>query len=266
MSFATISAGKKDLTNFKKVEYIDLPPGNAVIRILQNKTYDYFVHYINSAYLMCLGEDCPICASNRKLITENPETFRDIKGWSSRSERHAVNVLDKTLVKICSACKKEVKKVGANFPTTCPGCGQVIVSEEIKPLNKIKVLSRGKTLFENFNGIETSVLDEVGNPIPLTSYDFTLFVSGSGRETNITVIPMVDKKEPFEFAETDLYDLTKTVITLTPEEMQEVQRGVSIKDVFAARKVIGGDTKEVTEEAKTTAQEIVNELMGTVGK
>jgi predicted RNA-binding Zn-ribbon protein involved in translation (DUF1610 family) len=263
MPFAKISQSSKE-SNFKKVEYIDLPAGNTIIRILQPQTYDYFVHYINGAYIMCLGEECPICASNRKLISENPDSFREIKGWSSRSERHSVNVFDKTPVKVCSACKKEVKKVGTNFPPACPGCGQVIVGEEIKPLNKVKVLSRGKTLFENFNGIENSVLDEAGNPIPLTSYDFTLFVTGSGRETNITVIPMVDKKEPLEIAEDALFDLAKTVISVTPEEMQEVQRGVSIKDIFAARKA--SEPKEATDEAIKSAEEIVNELMGTTSK
>jgi len=263
MSFATISQASTK-SDFKKVEYIKLPAGNTIIRILQPKTYDYFVHYINAAYLMCLGDECPICASNRKLISENPEKFREIKGWSSRSERHSVNVLDKTLVKICSGCKEEVKKVGANFPTTCPGCGVVIVAEEIKPLNKIKVLSRGKTLFENFNGIENSVLDDEGNPVPLTSYDFTLFVTGTGRETNITVIPMVDKKEPYEVVEAELFDLSKTVITVTPEEMKEVQRGVSIKDIFAARKASEPkEMSEANEEAVKSAEQIVNELMGT---
>lgn len=259
MSFAKITS-TTGTSNFKKTEYLDLPPGNSVIRILQPQTYDYFVHYMNGSYILCLGDECPVCASNRKLISENPEKFREISGWSPRSERHSVNVLDKTLVKVCSACKKEIKKVGANFPSTCPGCGQVIVSEEIKPLNKVKVMSRGKTLFENFNGIENSVLDPEGNPIPLTSYDFTLFVTGSGRETNITVIPMVDRKDPVEFSEEELFELPKTVITLTPEEMQEVQRGISIKDIFANRKVT--EPKEVTAEAKKTAEEIVKELMG----
>jgi DNA-directed RNA polymerase subunit RPC12/RpoP len=259
MSFATISQSNKN-SDFKKVEYIDLPPGNTTIRILQPKTLDYFVHYINGAYLKCLEDECPICSSNRKLIAENPETFREIKGWSSRSERHSVNVLDKTLVKICPQCKKEVKKVQNNFPTTCPACGTVIVSEEIKPLNKVKILARGKTLFENFNGIENSVLDDAGNPIPLTAYDFTLFVSGTGRETNITVIPMTDKRDVVEIPETALFDLEKTVISLTPDEMQEVQRGVSLKDIFAARKV--QEPKEATEEAVKTAESIVKELMG----
>jgi len=263
MSFATISQTNK--SDFKKVEYINLPPGNTIIRILQPKTLDYFVHYINGAYLTCLEDECPICSSNRKLITENPEKFREIKGWSSRSERHSVNVFDRTPVKICSACKAEVKKVGPNFPTACPGCGQIIVGEEARPLNKVKVLSRGKTLFENFNGIENSVLDEAGNPIPLTSYDFTLFVSGTGRETNITVIPMVEKKDVIEIPETELFDLSKVTIILTAPEMQEVQRGVSLKDIFAARRAQEPkEVEEATAEAKATAEQIVNELMGTV--
>jgi DNA-directed RNA polymerase subunit RPC12/RpoP len=261
MSFATISQSSKG-SDFKKVEYIDLPAGNTTIRILQPKTLDYFVHYINGAYIKCLEDECPICLSNRKLIAENPETFRDIKGWSSRSERHSVNVLDKTLVKICSKCKKEVKKVGANFPTTCPACGTVIVSEEIKPLNKVKILARGKTLFENFNGIENSVLDEAGNPIPLTAYDFTLFVTGTGRETNITVIPMTDKRDVVDVPEDILFDLSKTVIALTSDEMMEVQRGVSLKDIFATRKV--QEPKEATAEAVATAEGLVKDLMGNI--
>lgn len=250
---------------FKKVEFIDLPQGQTIIRILSENVYQYYTHYVNGVYVKCLEDGCPICASNRKIFVENPNTFRDIKEWNRRTERYAMNVLDRTLVKICPNCKAENKKVNNTFPVVCKSCNNVITTVEPAPLNKVKILSKGVTLKDQLKAIKASVLDPEGTPTSLTKFDIALSVSGSGKETTITPVPLTANMEVVEIEESALFDLTKSVIELTADELVELRRGVSLKDIFAIRKVGKTSSDPLQAEADEAQKEIVNALMGNIG-
>jgi hypothetical protein len=237
MSFFDTSKSEKSV-NFRKTEHIDLTPGQTTIRIIDTpeEALKYHTHYINRCYIKCLGEDCPVCKTNTKIFSEHPEDYREVQGWSPRQERFAVNVFDKSPVKICSNCKAEVKKSGTTFPPICPKCNQPIVAEKEIPLNKIKVLAKGVTVAELLNGIDESIQDPEGNKIGINNFDIVLYVTGTGRQQTISPIPLVDKRDPVNFKPEDKYDLNKIAVELTPEEIGELQRGISLKDIFAGRK------------------------------
>lgn len=240
-------------SSFRKTEHVDLTPGQTTIRIIDSpeEALKYHTHYVKGAYVKCLGEDCPVCKSNFKILAENPDSYREVPGWSPKQERFAVNVYDKTLVKICPACKTEVKKNGNAFPPVCSNsrCGQPIVAVAEAPLNKIKVLAKGVTLAELLNGIDASIQDEKGEKIGINNFDIVLYVTGTGRQQTISPIPLVDKRDPVEFKKEDKYDLTKIAIELTADEIIDLQKGISIKDIFAARR---NSKPDFLDEAKST--------------
>src|SRR3989304_9172302 len=89
-------------SDIKKTLFVDLS-GTATVRILTEGYLPVDTHYIPSsrATLRCLGEDCPICTSNRALIMQYPETFRDEPKYTPKRVVNLVTVLDKTPVKVC---------------------------------------------------------------------------------------------------------------------------------------------------------------------
>jgi hypothetical protein len=100
---------------------------------------------------------------------------------------------------------------------------------------KVKVLSRGVTLFDQFDAINNAVLDESGERVGLTGYDITLVISGVGKEKTIT--PITGQTTPAPVVdEALLYDLDNVTIKLTATELVDLMRGVSLKDIFSARR------------------------------
>lgn len=216
-------------SEFKKTPFVDLNT-TSVVRILTNGYMSVETHFINRATVKCLGEGCPVCANNKMLIMQFPETFREEAKYSPRRTVNLVNVLDKTPVKTCE-CGIENKVVPG--VSTCV-CGKILTGDAA-PSNKVKVLSRGSTLFDDFDNINNAILDAQGECIGLTRYDLTLVVSGAGKTKKIT--PIAGQiTDPVVVDESELNDLEKVTIQLTATELVDLQRGVSLKDIFAARR------------------------------
>jgi hypothetical protein len=232
MSFTPIQQ-PKEFAKIKKLEFLKLALGPNIVRILDEDYVTADTHFVNRTSIACLGEECPICKNNRKIINENPETFRDVKGYYPRTTRYFINVLDRTVAKICPKCGEEIKQV--NLPV-CPkaGCGAVIVDTPAAPLNKVKVLSKGVTLFEQLAAIELSILDDAGTPRGLMDYDLVLISAGSGKTSTVT--PIYSGRTGDAVPEgLEKFDLAKALIKLTPEEILDFQKGVSLSDIFKGR-------------------------------
>lgn len=262
MSFAQIKQ-KPEFKggDFKKVEYIELTPGAHTIRILNDKALDVDTHYLGRVSVRCLGEDCPICANNKAIISNFPKDFSKQPGYNKRTERHYVNVLDKTPAKVCPNCGKEHKDVSMLFCT----CGTQL-PQHASPLNKVKLLAKGRTLFEHLETIHNTMLDAEGTPIGVNNFDITIVVSGSGRDVTYTPIPnpAANAAVPDE-VKAEMYDLDKAIISLEASEMLDLQRGTSLKDIFSARRA--SEKQVVTEpvvndETLKSVQAEVNALFG----
>ena len=261
MSLAQIDAPKAQYDSKKKL-YLKLAQGQTIIRILEDKAEKFYTHYINNSTVQCLGDDCPVCQGNRVIYTEHPNDFREIKGYSPKVQKFLINVMDRTLVKVCPTCGAENPKAGNAFPVTC-SCGVVIAPVTETPSNKIKVLGKGVTVFEQFNAFEETILDAENNPVPLTAFDIVLTVSGAGRLTKVVAIPMTNRMDVLEFNKEDLYDLTDSVPKLTQEEISELQRGISMKDIFSARRATEETNTEgarIVAEATEVSEEEVDEI------
>lgn len=228
-------------SDFKKQEFITLSQGSHTIRVIDDDYVEVETHFVNKSSIKCLGENCPICSNNRIIIKENPETFRDIKGYLPKSSRFYINVYDKTPVKICPTCNAEVKQT--SIPA-CPACNAMLVTVPITPLNKIKILAKGKTLFEQLVQLENAILDDEGNRIGLKNFDIQLMVAGAGKTTTTTPIYTGKRGSDPEYKPEDKFDLSKAVITLTPPEIKDFLTGVGLKDIYTARR-LSEDTQAI---------------------
>ena len=230
---------KTQALNVRRMEFASLAQGANLVRVLDDDYLAVETHFINRSSVACSGESCPVCLNNRTLIRENPDTFRDVKGYYPKSTRFFINVFDRTPVKVCPNCKTDIKQT--NLPA-CPECNAVIMQEPITPLNKVKVLSKGKTLFEQLVQLENAITDEDGTRIGLKNFDITLMVAGAGKTQTTSPIFTGKRGAPVEVPADQLYDLERAVVRLTPSEIKDLQMGVSLGDIYKARK-LEADTK-----------------------
>ena len=221
-------------SNVRKNEFIYLGQGTHAIRILQPKALAVYTHYLNRSSVKCLGDECPICKNNRLIYDEYPESYRDAPGYSARRKVFYVNVLDKTPAKVCPKCGFEDKNIKH---TECTECDTAL--PEATPLNKVKILNKGVQLFDLLNALNKGVVHpETHEPIGLTHYDVILTVSGAGRDKKTSPIHSLDLNNLAEedVPEEQLFELEGICPTLEPSEMLDLQRGISMRDIFAARR------------------------------
>lgn len=232
MSFADTVINRGFKSDRKKNEFMQVGQGAHTIRILQSQAKTYPTHFFKHSFttVLCLEDECPICNNNRSLWQQFDKEAKKQSGYNPRQYRFYVNVLDKTPAKACEKCGTEYK----DTRNTICKCGEVLPAE-IKPINKVKILNKGVTLRDDLDSIDKAIQDSNGTPIGLMNYDITLMVSGTGNETKTTPVPRTDANEPIPEG-LELFDLEKVIITLEPAEMLDLQRGISLKDIFAARK------------------------------
>jgi len=232
MPFQTFGVPREKVefkSDFKKTLFLDMN-STSTVRILTDGYLTVQTHYVNRATVLCLGDTCPICANNKALIMQFPDTFKDEPKYSTRRTNNLVNVIDKTLVRVCSKCQTECPGTGA---ITCK-CGEIVTGIPAASM-KVKVLSRGVTLFDQLDAINNAIMDQAGERVGLTGYDLTFVVSGTGK--NKTITPIAGQISTMDMpVDMELYDLETVTLEMTASEMVDLQRGVSLKDVFAARR------------------------------
>ncbi len=231
MPFAKIQPRAE--SQFKKTLFMTLePPNQYVIRILDSEPYATFIHWINGSSVECLGEDCPQCELNKKILVENPKDGNKVRGYASKSQRFAVNVFDLTPVKTCPKCDTNNLKTA----TVCSNC-DTFLDEKIKshPLKVVKVVNKGVQLFDAINGAEAflnGVEDEEVRKI--TDVDLVITVSGTQKKPSYAVIPL--GKKPVELPQDlEKYDTEKVMLQLNRKEMLNLMSGVQLRDILLSR-------------------------------
>jgi len=245
--FVDTSDERKEYQDRRKTEFMKMTDGNSyTLRILQVPAKKIYTHFLNRKYAVeCLGNECPICARNSEIYNKDNKNYSKDPDYVARQKRYYVNVLDKTLVKKCPECGTEYNNLNAGL---CNKCSKTLNDPE--PSNTVKVLSKGPAVFSQFNDIHNAVLDDAGEKLGINNFDLVLVVNGRGKDTKITVIPEAHKNKPVE-GTYELFDLSNSTIELEPDEMLDVQRGVSLKDIFAARRA--------EKEAEFPPKEVVSE-------
>jgi hypothetical protein len=257
MSFFEKSNGE---SRFKKTEYLKLTPGTHTVRIIEKVGRKYYQHWLGGG-VECLGTlDCPQCRQNRQILDDIGGDYKEaykeavkVEGFVTRSARGAVNVLDRTPIKICTKCGTENRPTNNVFLAGCSSCSELITDVAPTVTNNIKVFSRAASVFEQIADLESAVLDEEGNPRGLTNFDLTLHVVG-----NTTVPVPADNYEEVEFDENDLYDLDTVAIRLSAEEMEKRMKGVSFKEIYQGRRT------DVYDDADETSVEVDKEKVAEI--
>jgi ribosomal protein L37AE/L43A len=228
-------------SKFVKPNWLTLTPGSHVVRFLETTDQAFFeeTHFLvlptGKLTIACLGEECPICQSNRTIYLADTKNFRNNKGYFSKSDRYTLNVLDRTMVKICPSCGEENKRQGNSYTPTCSSCQTLIASVAEAPSNKVKLLQLSRTAAEQLNSIETTMVDKDRNPIPLTAYDIVFSVSMTNGKKVSTPIPATQNNDVIAIPKEQLLDKNVT-IRLTVAEVRDLLKGISLKDIFTARK------------------------------
>lgn len=232
MPFADIEIKRGFTSDRKKNEFMQVGQGAHTIRVLNEQAKTYPTHFFKNTYttVLCLEDECPICNNNRSLWQQFDKEAKKQPGYNAKQYRFYVNVLDKTPAKICEKCGTEYKELRS---TICK-CGEVLPAVA-QPLNKVKILNKGIKLRDELDSIEKAIQNNQGDPIGITNYDMVLMVVGTGTDTKITPVPRTEANEPVPEG-LELFDLSNIVIKLEPAEMLDLQRGITLKDIFAARK------------------------------
>lgn len=223
-------------SNYRRTEFIDLPVGSSYVRFLDPEEKVYATHFTHNATFECLGEECPICKNNQKMFFEHGKEAPKMQGFVSQRQVGYINVLDRTPVKICPnpECQHEVKKNGVNFPPACPKCNASLAGVQAKPLDKVKMMAKGKKVFDQLALADVSVLDEVTQtPIGFNNYDFEVIVIGGNTPPVLKALP--ERNDKVEVPEEMLFDADKAIIHLNADEITDLLRGVSLKDILKAR-------------------------------
>jgi hypothetical protein len=228
-------------SKFVKPNWLTLTPGSHRVRFLETTDQAFFeeTHFLvlssGKLTIACIGDECPICQRNRAIYLADTKNFRSNKDYFSKSDRYTLNVLDRTNVKICPSCGEENKKQGNNYSPTCSSCQTLIASVSEAPSNKVKLLQLSRTAAEQLNSIELTMVDNNRNPIPLTSYDIVFSVSMTNGKKVSTPIPATQNNDVIDIPKDQLLDKNVT-IRLTVAEVIDLLKGISLKDIFTARK------------------------------
>jgi hypothetical protein len=238
MLFEGVEERSKESQNFVRTPIMYTTEGNHIVRFIKDSNLVLNSHYVKGKYtIRCLGDDCPVCNNNRKIIAQEPKNFRNIPGYSSRSLKYIYNIIDKTNVKVCPKCETENKRAGSDFPAKCTACDTFITEVKPTPSNKVKLFVFGQDLASKLSGVEQTYLDKDQNPIGIDKFDTILHVSGTGKDKKTTPIPYTGPELlTIEVKPDMLLDPEKGIITLTVQEVNDLLRGVALKDIFLARK------------------------------
>jgi len=266
LDFSAVKKQEYDNSNFKRVDFMRFTPGNHIVRVIEDKVSAIDTHFVLGKYLVkCLGEACPICRNNRKIIQENPEDFREVKGYYNRSTRYFMNVVDRTPAITCPECATENKSEnGTSFPSACSNCDAILTGVDPKPLSKVKLLSCGITLCNQLKSLQIGIQDSNHEPVGLANFDINFVITGRGKTKSTMPMPYrMDKIGPIDYDKEELADHTKGVITLQSEELIELLKGVALRDIYTARRtevaVEEEDNNVVAFDIEKTVQDIFSD-------
>ena len=238
MAFIKKIEYEESKSKFRRTEFLSLPTGtSSTIRILEEEAVLFKTHYLSGYTIKCSGEDCPLCVINRELIMQYPETFRDDARFVPQRNRYYVNVLDKTPAKHCDSCGSDTKDLSQ---MVCFKCKRSTALVDATPINQVKVLAKGPTLFNMLDDVNSAVLVDPSDPnselVGISNFDITLVIRGTGLDTTTTPIANPSANAVVNLSDyDDLFDLDEAIISLEPSEVLELQSGVSLKDIFIAR-------------------------------
>jgi hypothetical protein len=152
--------------------------------------------------------------------------------------KYQTNILEVTPYVVNEKSGSKFSVLSGRAPERDPVNGDDLRNLPRTPLNEVKILEGGKTLFGQLNSLIGSLMAE--NPsLDMHKVVFQLQASGSGKNKVTTVFPRTDIQGQ-DYTKYSGYELILT--EFTDEEISKMLKGVALKEIFAARR------NEATEE------------------
>ena len=242
------------------------PDSSTVIQVLEphiTQNNIIWKHYIPQALrksgkrglpILCPGMDvCPICQRNAEIGRN-----REHPDYIAPQKRMVVNVLDRTISRECPLCHT------INSTKECSYCGFNLSDVAAAPTDRVKLLERGVTFFQQLNALEDVVkipydpndpllelteqsryIDaKPGDPISvsITRFPITLITSFDSKGS-LVVNPIPGQVNNLDWREyKSLYcDKTSMYITLTGAEINRLLDGGSLSEILKARNSIASE-------------------------
>lgn len=257
-----------DKIKFTKTLFLEQDFGIHQVRLL-TQPEKIFVHFFKSrGAIECLGHDCPVCKINKSLQAEDPGNYKQHPLYNGSSPRHYINVLDRTPVKVCSnvecQCENTADLTG-QFSAACKKCGTFIGNQPVTISNKVKVANISETNAGRLMALRQAIRDENGEPLGLGNFDLEIVVTKTGGKKDIIVQASNAKnsKDVVNVPEESLYNLKDVTVKLTPTEVTQFLTGISLKDIYAARKAASSSSAEKS--ANTEIMKTIEERLAQLG-
>ncbi|KKN45708.1 hypothetical protein LCGC14_0680260 [marine sediment metagenome] len=237
MSYSNFPQYEYEASDYSKTNYLRFQEGvPTTVRIISEGSRYVAKHFLTKirTSILCLGEQCPICERNKTLREQHGRNANKQSDYIAIQNRNMLNVLDRTLVIVDEETGDEYSAHKGTFPTITKDGKRSLIDVTPQPSNSIKVLERGKRLFEQFD-VNHNEYQHLGG---IRGFDIKLVTMGAGKTMSISVVPLPERNDDITellegLEEPVLEDLG---IQLSPDEVLEAASGVTLRDIYAARK------------------------------
>jgi hypothetical protein len=250
----TYEKRSKSVTDYIRLDY-DKPVKVQLLIPEGSKLIEVYTHWVQGRKLpvRCLGAGaCPVCSRNEKI--DYDKTNADFIG---RDRKFIVNALDLTMMKTCPNCST----VNERNATKCSGeeCGKGLIDVEAAPLKMVRYLEGPKALFEQIRQDMAMYLSEqlqyskeyieenLNKHLGETPISIKRYKKGENEPPGYTTFPLVNDKDTVNVKEysDQLFDLEKTGIHVSYDEMVVLMNGGSYKDILSNRPKKNDKQKEL---------------------
>jgi hypothetical protein len=225
------------------------PDFRLVLRILDDHARPVWKHWIPEANRDANGHgrgmmaNCPntdpktkVCPIEKSLEGRAKDDEYVIQRRAKK--RYIVNVLDRTPYGTCPSCNEQTPKGKSCFSCKAP----LKTSVEYSPLNKVKLLEGGPTLFaKTLSNVESMQKEDFPDK-EITDYDITFTTNGTGRDRQIAAIPQnptdIDESafiDPETGEPQKRFNLDMLAEPTSIEEIEAMLGGATIEELNAIR-------------------------------
>ncbi len=252
MSYSKFPTYEYEQSDYPKVKYLRFQEGiPSIVRVISAESLYVAKHYLKNirTSILCLEDQCPICDKNKTLREQHGRNASKQPDYINIQNRNIVNVLDLTSVIVDDETGNEYPAFKGTFPTVTQDGQRSLADVLPRPSNTIKVLERGKRLFEQFDVYHNEYAHLGG----IRGLNLKFVTLGAGTKMTISVVPLPEQSTPldelFDALDADARiepELATLGIQLVPDEVLQAVSGVSLRDIFAARKLEDTNSVDAT--------------------
>lgn len=202
--------------------------GERIVRILDEDVVPYYQYWLDVniggrqvGRGIVAGFNNPIKDFMDSIGEEDPRYRRP-------SRRFAINVLDKTLVKIKTDGTVVYADERGNFPTDADLSGIAPA-----PHDQVKIVNFGPTLMDQLKTLNDRARSRsTYEPITIQQFDVRIISSGRGRDKKTMAMQDADYALPQVLLDLPRYDLNKIYAPLPNEALQRILNGDDYNEII----------------------------------